>query len=64
MKPVIVLALAWIIIVGGLMIIPYDGGVIVQCIACGLTLTRLLGVVSIVIGIAGFVTARAPSARG
>ena len=46
------LAPAWIIIVGGLMIIPRDGGVIIECIACGLTLTRVLGVISIVIGVA------------
>ena len=64
MKPVIALALAWVIIIGVLMIIPYDGGIIVQCIACGALLTRLLGVVSIIIGVAGFVTARTPSARG
>ena len=64
MKPVIVLALAWVIIVGALMIIPWNGGIIVECIACGALLTRVLGVVSIIIGVAGFVTARAPSARG
>ena len=45
------LAWAWIIIVGGLMITP--GGI--ECIACGLLLTRILGVISVGIGIAGFV---------
>jgi hypothetical protein len=49
-----VLAPAWIIIVGGLMIIPRNGGVIIECIACGLTLTRILGVISIAIGVAAF----------
>jgi hypothetical protein len=65
MKPVIVLALAWVIIFGALMIIPWNGGIIVECIACGATLTRVLGVVSIIIGVAGFITGRAgPVARG
>lgn len=45
---------AWIIIVGGLMIIP--GGI--ECIACGPVLTRLLGVISVALGIAGFVSGR------
>lgn len=40
------------------MIVPYDGGVIVNCIAGGLMLTRILGVVSIVLGVAGFVAGR------
>ena len=48
------LAWAWIIIVGGLMITP--GGI--ECIACGLVLTRILGVISVAIGIAGFVAGR------
>lgn len=44
-------AAVWIIIVGGLMIIPYDGGIIVECIKCGLLFTRLLGLVSIALGL-------------
>jgi hypothetical protein len=59
MKPVIALALAWVIIIGILMIIPYDGGIIVQCLACGVLLTRVLGVVSIIIGVVGFVSGKA-----
>jgi hypothetical protein len=58
MKPVIVLALAWVIIIGALMIIPKDGGVVVECIACGLMLTRILGVISIVLGVAGFIAGK------
>lgn len=63
MKPVIVLALAWVIIIGALMIIPWNGGIIVECIACGALLTRVLGLVSIVIGVAGFVAGKAAAAR-
>ena len=64
MKPVIVLALAWVIIIGALMIIPWNGGIIVECIACGALLTRVLGVVSIIIGVVGFVAGKAAAARG
>ena len=63
MKPVIVLALAWVIIIGALMIIPWNGGIIVECIACGAMLTRVLGVVSIIIGVVGFVAGKATAAR-
>ena len=63
MKPVIVLALAWVIIIGALMIIPWNGGIIVECIACGALLTRVLGLVSIIIGVAGFVAGKAAAAR-
>jgi hypothetical protein len=49
---------AWCIIVGGLMFTP--GGV--ECIACGPTLQKVLGVVSILLGIGGFVLNRRPSA--
>jgi murein DD-endopeptidase MepM/ murein hydrolase activator NlpD len=45
------LAWAWIIIVGGLMVTP--GGV--DCIACGPIGTVILGIISITIGVAGFV---------
>ena len=48
------LAWAWIIIVGGLMITP--GGI--ECIVCGPLLTKAIGVISIAIGIAGFVAGR------
>ena len=54
------LAWAWIIIVGGLMITP--GGI--ECIACGATLTRILGVISVAIGVTGFVIGRRPTSIG
>ena len=61
-----VLAPAWIIIVGGLMIIPSNGGIIIECIRCGPGITRLLGVISILIGVAAFAAARrtGPAAGG
>jgi Peptidase family M23 len=46
------LAWAWIIIIGGLMITP--GGI--DCIVCGPALTRVIGVVSIALGVLGFVS--------
>lgn len=46
------LAWAWIIIVGGLMITP--GGV--SCHACGRGLTNMLGIVSMTLGVLGFVS--------
>jgi predicted nucleic acid-binding Zn ribbon protein len=52
------LALAWIIIVGALMIIPGSNGPIVECIACGAMLTRVLGVISILLGVGGFLAGR------
>lgn len=54
-----VLAFAFLIIVGALMFTP-DG---IVCIACGLTLTRVLGAISIVLGIAGFVVGRGAAVR-
>lgn len=48
------LAWAWLIFIGGLMITP--GGI--ECIACGPVWTRVLGVVSIGLGILGFVVSR------
>jgi hypothetical protein len=58
-KIIIVLAWAWIIIVGGLMITP--GGI--SCIRCGPSLNLVLAIVSIVLGVAGLVgTLRAPAA--
>jgi hypothetical protein len=59
---VAVLAPAWIIIVGGLMLIPDNGGVIVECTRCGLNLTRVLGVISIVLGVAAFAAGRGRTA--
>ena len=47
------LAWAWLIIIGALMF--YPGGV--ECIACGAMLSKFMGVVSILIGVAGFATA-------
>ena len=49
------LAWAWIIIVGGLMIYPRG----VECIACGATLTKVFGVISIALGVLGFLSGRA-----
>ena len=51
MKPLVLLAAVWIIIVGGLMIIIWDGHIIIECIKCGALLTRLFGVISIVLGV-------------
>lgn len=48
------LAWVWIIIVGGLMITPRG----IECIACGPALTRVLGVLSLALGIAGLVMGR------
>ena len=49
-----ILAWAWLIFIGGLMITP--GGI--DCIACGPVGTSILGVVSIGLGILGFVVSR------
>jgi murein DD-endopeptidase MepM/ murein hydrolase activator NlpD len=54
-----VIAWAWLIFIGGLMIT--QGGI--DCIACGPVGTRILGVVSIGLGILGFVVSRL-GARG
>ena len=48
------LAWAWIIFIGGLMITP--GGI--DCIVCGPVITNILGVISIAIGVSGFVFGR------
>ena len=45
---------AWMIIVGGVMIIPD----FIICIACGSLVIPILGVISVVIGITGFVLGR------
>ena len=58
-KFVMVLAWAWIIIVGGLMITP--GGI--SCPGCGRTLSLFIAIVSIVLGVAGLVgTLKGPAA--
>jgi hypothetical protein len=62
MKMLGALAPAWMIIVGALMIIPYNGGVIVECIACGLLVTRILGVITILIGVGALAGRRGPVA--
>ena len=54
------LAWAWIIIVGGLMITP--GGI--ECIACGPLISKILGVISVAIGVAGFVLGRRGTSAG
>ena len=46
------LAWAWIIIIGGLMVTP--GGI--ECIRCGRAVTRVLGVVSMALGVLGLVS--------
>jgi hypothetical protein len=56
----ILFAWAWLIIIGALMI--YPGGV--QCIACGVTLTRIIGVISVLVGVGGFVTGRSAATAG
>jgi hypothetical protein len=53
------LAWALLVIIGGLGIF-LPGGVVV-CIACGPLFTTILGVISVVIGIAGFVFGRGSS---
>jgi hypothetical protein len=58
MKPITMLAAIWIIIIGGLMIIFYNGHIIVECIACGALVTRILGVVSIVLGVGTLISGR------
>ncbi len=52
-KLIIVLAPAWMIIIGALMIIPRDGGIVIECIACGVALTRIIGAISVLLGVAG-----------
>ena len=54
-----VLAPAWMIIIGALMIIPGPHGPIVECIACGHMITIVLGVISIAIGLGAFMGGRA-----
>ena len=53
-----VFAYAWIIIVGGIMIIFGPRGPIVECIACGSLFAKIVGVISVVIGAVGLITSR------
>jgi len=53
-KIIKVLTWAWVIIVGGLMITP-EG---IVCIACGPVVTKILGAISILLGIACFAADR------
>ena len=52
---------AWMIIIGGLLIITPGG---VQCLACGPTTSKWLGVISILIGVAAFFSGRSRSVGG
>ncbi len=47
-------AWAWVIIIGGLMITP--GGI--ECIACGPIGSKVIGVISVILGAGAFVTNR------
>jgi hypothetical protein len=51
------LVLMFIFIIGALMFTPRG----IQCIACGLSGTRLLGVIAVVLGVAGLATLRRSS---
>lgn len=59
MKYIPSIAWAWIIIVGGLMIYPKG----IDCIACGATGTKVAGVISVALGVLGFLSGRASSAQ-
>lgn len=54
-------AWAWMIIVGGLLLITPGG---VQCLACGPSISKILGVISILIAVAGLFSGRTRSAGG
>ena len=58
MRPSVLLAAVWIIIIGSLMIIFWDGHIIIECIKCGAFVTRLFGVISIFLGLAVLITGR------
>ena len=49
----IVLAYAWLILVGGVLLFTPDG---VFCIACGRALESVIGLVAIVLGVVGLAT--------
>lgn len=53
MKYFIAIAYFWITIVGALMIGWTKDGPVIICIACGATLSTIIGIVSLIIGIAG-----------
>jgi hypothetical protein len=63
MKPLTVFAAVFMIIIGGLMIIFYNGHIIVECIACGALLTRILGAVSIVLGVGTLISGRSAGSQ-
>lgn len=64
MKGVYVVMAVWSIIVGGILFIFENGKIIKICIACNGTLFVALGVISIVLGLAGLATAgKIPSAN-
>lgn len=48
------IAWIWLIIIGGLMITP--GGV--ECIVCGAVLTRIIGLLSVILGAAALITSQ------
>jgi len=48
---IIYVSWAWMIIIGGMLIITPGG---VGCLACGPTISKWLGVISILIGVAAF----------
>ncbi|MCL1634874.1 hypothetical protein M2650_09555 [Luteimonas sp. SX5] len=52
------LAAAWIIIVGGLIILFGPGGIIdIECIKCGRVWTWLVGVISVAVGVGALAAA-------
>ena len=52
----------WSIIVGGLIIFIYRDHIDVQCIVCSPVILILIGLISIALGVAGFVLGRRGSA--
>ena len=63
MKPIVFVAAIFMIIVGGLMIIFWNGHIIIECIRCGALFTRLLGVVSIALGVGTLISGRTAGSR-
>ena len=63
MKGIYVVLAVWSVIVGGILFLFENGKIIKICIACNGTLFVALGVISIVLGLAGLATAgKIPSA--
>lgn len=46
---------AWIIIIGGLMIVPGPNGPIIHCLPCTPITNILIGIISVALGVAGLV---------